>query len=173
MMATNHENDEIIEYIKNMQMFMTNAKEYINSGNKGIDSILNYMLSRANKNLTKVEYKINIPKEIKIRPFDLNVIFGNLLENAIVAAENSERKWLSLWVYYKKGMLFIEIKNSYNQILKKRGNSYLSTKEEVGEHGIGLQNVSKVVSNYHGSMQISDENSIFDVKIILYTTLDE
>ena len=70
-------------------------------------------------------------------------------------------------------MLFIEIKNSYNQILKKRGNSYLSTKEEVGEHGIGLQNVSKVVSNYHGSMQISDENSIFDVKIILYTTLDE
>ncbi|HIX14121.1 MAG TPA: GHKL domain-containing protein [Candidatus Hungatella pullicola] len=173
MMATNHKDDEIIEYIENMQMFMTNAKEYINSGNKGIDSILNYMLSGAKENLAKVEYKINIPKEIKIRPFDLNVIFGNLLENAIEAAKNSERKWLSLWVHYKKGILFIEIKNSYNQMLKKRGNSYLSTKEEVGEHGIGLQNVSKIVSNYHGSMQISDENNIFDVKIILYTTFDE
>ena len=172
IMATKKKNQEIINYIENMQMFMTNTKEYLNSGNQEIDSVLNYMLNRAKENLSKVEYKVNIPKEIEIRPFDLNVIFGNLLENAIQAAEKSEEKWLSLRVQYKKGMLFIETKNSYAHSLNKKGDHYLTTKENSRDHGIGLQNVRKVVSNYHGSMEIFDEDNIYDVKIMLYTTSD-
>lgn len=52
-------------------------------------------------------------------------------------------------------------------------NNYLTTKKEVEKHGIGLQNVKKVVNNYHGSMEIKDENSVFDVKIMLYICLVE
>lgn len=169
IMAHREENQEIINYIKNMQAFMTNTKEYLNSGNQNIDSVLNYMLNRAKENLSKVEYKVNIPAEISIPLFDLNVIFGNLLENAIQAAENSREKWLSLLVYYKKGMLFIETKNSYEHNMIKKEGRYLTTKTDIGEHGIGLQNVKKVVNSYHGSMEISDENGIFAVKIMLYT----
>ena len=35
-------------------------------------------------------------------------------------------------------------------------------------HGIGLQNVKRVVSNYHGKMKIFDQNNIFEVEIMLY-----
>lgn len=170
IMARRKENQNIINYIKNMQEFMTNTKEYLNSGNQEIDSVLNYMLNCAKEKLFKVEYKINIPNEMNIPLFDLNIILGNLLENAIQAAENSNEKWLLLMVYYKKGILFIETKNSFTHDLIKKEGRYLTTKKDIEEHGIGLQNVKKVVNSYHGSMEVSNKSSIFTVKIMLYTT---
>lgn len=71
-------NHEITDYIQNMQMFMENKSEYSNSGNKEVDSILNYMLNKAQEVLEEVEYKINIPKEMEVRLFDLNVILGTV-----------------------------------------------------------------------------------------------
>lgn len=165
----NQSKNEIVDYIQNMRMFIENKKEYTNSGNKEIDSILNYMLNEAQKILDEVEYKISIPKDISIRFFDLNIIFGNLLDNAILAASNSRRKWLSVFVHYDKGLLFINIKNSYEGRLSKWEDSYLSTKRDTGRHGIGLQNVKRVIKNYNGSINISDDNNIFDIKVVLYT----
>lgn len=171
VMADKGCNQEIIDYIYDMQMFMDNQGEYARSGNKEIDSILNYMIKKAEQILKKVEYKINIPKELGIKSFDLNVIFGNLLDNAILAASNSQEKWLYIFITYDKGMLFINIKNSFNINIIKYGKEYVTTKKDMHGHGIGLQNVKKVVNGYHGKIDITDDNDIFDVKIMLYTLL--
>lgn len=171
ILAGKDSKQEVMDYIQNMRMFMENKSEYSSSGNKEVDSILNYMIRRAQEVLDKVEYKINIPKEIGVRLFDLNVIFGNLLDNAIVAAGNSKDKWLSVLVRYEKGMLFINIQNSYAGNVVKQGKEYLTTKKEIGKHGLGLQNVKRVVNSYHGNMEILDNDNIFDVKIMLYTLM--
>lgn len=159
---------EITDYVWNMKMFIENKNEYSNTGNKEVDSILNYMLNKAEQVLNKVDYKIDIPKEIEIHPFDFNVIFGNLLDNAILAATNSKEKWLSILVKYEKGLLFINIKNSFENKNIKEGERYLTTKKEIGKHGIGLQNVKRVVNSYHGDIEIIDKDNIFDVKIMIY-----
>ena len=171
IMARKDKKWEIVEYIDNMYMFIENKNEYSSSGNKEVDSVLNYMLNKAQEVLDKVEYKINLPKEIGIQLFDLNIIFGNLLENAIYAAGNSKDKWLSVLVKYEKGMLFIHIQNSYVNTTIKQDGEYLTTKKKTGKHGIGLQNVKRVVNNYQGTMEISDEDNIFEVKILLYTSI--
>ena len=111
----------IADYVQNMGAFIENKNQYSNSGNREVDSILNYMLNRAQKTLERVEYKINIPKEIHIQTFDLNIILGNLLENAISAAGSSKDKWLSVFIRYEKGMLFINIRNSYEGSIRKQG----------------------------------------------------
>lgn len=170
MSKRNEENHrDITDYIQNMQMFMENKNEYSRSGNKEVDSILNYMLNKAQKVLDEVEYQISISQEVDVRLFDLNIILGNLLENAIQAASNSKDKKLSVLVKFKKGMLFINIWNTYNDTLIKAGNDYLTTKSEIEKHGIGLKNVKRVVNSYHGNIEISDSDNIFDVKIMLYT----
>lgn len=162
-------NGEIIDYIQNMQMFMENKNEYSSCGNKEVDSILNYMLNKAQEVLKEVEYQISIPKEVDIRLFDLNVILGNLLENAIQAAGSSKDKKLSVLVKFEKGMLFINVRNTFGDKIIKMGNDYLTTKKEAEKHGIGLKNVKRVVNSYHGNIEISDTDNIFDVKIMLYT----
>ena len=42
---------------------------------------------------------------------------GNLTENAIEAAEQTKDKWMSVDIYYEKGMLSMEIKNSFQHEL--------------------------------------------------------
>ena len=171
IIASRHKDDESINYIENMRAYLDNPSEYNSSGNKEVDSLMNYMLNKAESVLKKVDYQINVPKELEIHSFDLNVIIGNLLENAIHAAENSQKKWLEVSLSYEQGMLFIRIRNSYDNKVQKQGEIYATTKKETQEHGIGLQNVQRVVNNYKGDMQISDKDNIFDVKIILYTLL--
>lgn len=171
ILANRNNDDETINYIKDIHMYFNNTYEYISSDNKEVDSLMNYMLNKAEHILGKVDYEINIPKELEIRSFDLNVIVGNLLENAIDAAEDSQKKWLDVSLNYEQGMLFIRIRNSYDSVVKKQGYTYSTTKREMQEHGIGLRNVKKVVDKYKGNMQISDNDNIFDVKIILYTLL--
>ncbi|MCM1101169.1 MAG: GHKL domain-containing protein [Clostridium sp.] len=167
--ANNGERDEIITYIQDMGIFMENSNEYSRSGNKEVDSLLNYMLNNAEKVLNKIEYKISIPKDLGIRLFDINIILGNLLENAISAAGNSEEKWLSVFIKYEKGILFIHIMNSYSGQIIRQGTHYVTTKKETQGHGIGLQNVKKIVDSYHGTLDVEHKNNIFDVKIMIYT----
>lgn len=168
MLAKGQNVGEITEYIQNMQMFMDNPYEYVKSGNKDVDSLLNYLLNQAEEILNKVEYKIHVPQEMNIKSFDFNIIIGNLLENAILAARQSEKKCLSVELEYEKGILFIHVKNSYDNKPQKEGEKYTSTKKDKEMHGIGLQNVKKVVDSYHGNIQINDENKIFDVRVMLY-----
>ena len=48
------------------------------------------------------------------------------------------------------------------------GRVFLTTKKRKEQHGIGLQNVKKIVESYNGNMNIQTEEDIFSVKLILY-----
>lgn len=168
ILAKRQNDDKVLNYICDMQTYLENPAEYINSGNQEVDSLVNYMLNRAKAVLDKVSYDINIPKELEIRSFDLNVIVGNLLENAIEAACHSQEKRLEVFLNYEKGILFLRIRNSCSHAVKKQGEIYLTTKKQKQEHGIGLQSVKKVVDAYQGDMQIVNKDHIFDVRVMLY-----
>ena len=168
LMAERDESSEIKEYIKSMDSFMTYSGEYVSSGNTNIDSLLNLMLDDAKRELGAVSCKVCIPSELEIEPFDLNVILGNLLDNAIRAAKQTQEKDLQVKIRYKAGMLLIDVANSYTGACIKQGDRYLSTKEDSAAHGRGLSNVRCIVEKYDGDMEITDENHLFRVKIVLY-----
>lgn len=169
LLAQRDEAAQIREYIKRMDDFMMYSKEYVSSGNTDIDSLLNLMLDIAKKELGDVSCRVSIPREIAIEPFDLNVILGNLLDNAILAAKQTKEKFLDIRISYKTGMLLIRIENSYAGHLRKEGNRYISTKEDNATvHGLGMENVREVVDKYDGVLEIRDENQVFRVKAVLY-----
>ena len=57
-LATDGDHEKIISYIKNMRTFVQYEREYVRSGNKEMDSILNYFIQKAiDEGL--VEHKIN------------------------------------------------------------------------------------------------------------------
>lgn len=161
----------ILEYIGDMEAFMQNPKEVVSSGNTELDSLLNYMLHKARTVLKTVRVKVQIPEAIA-HSFDLNIILGNLLENAIEAAEQTEEKILHAAIQLKKGILTIEIENSFPGTKaapfptgKMR---FFTTKENPKEHGLGLKSVERTVEKYHGAMKIYPRDGLFCVKIILY-----
>lgn len=167
---------EIAAYVRDMQENLLNEGEYASSGNADIDSLVNLMIERARRELGSVRCRVCVPQELDISAFDWNIILGNLMDNAIDAAKKSEDRLLQLKVHYRKGMLFIELKNSYSGELLRTQERYLSTKDydrsdESQVHGLGLRNVGQIVEKYNGSMEIDDAGGIFEVRILMYVSV--
>lgn len=159
---------QMAEYLSSMQGFMVNPKEHVQTGNQSIDSLLNYKLQKAEETLLEVKAKINIPEKISLYSFDLNVVLGNLLDNAIEAAGQTEEKKLRLTICMDKGVLFLNIQNSCQGIPDGKWNSLETTKKEKEYHGIGLGNVKRIVEKYQGDMEISCENNMLEIDIMMY-----
>ena len=173
LLANKYGAAEIQNYIDQMECFIHNPKEIVSSGNMEIDSVLNYMLQKAKAELETVTIKVILPEEIK-HSFDLNVLIGNLLENAIEAARQTNEKYLNVIIELKRGVLKIQIDNSFvpgSIPTKEEGNGgkiFQTTKRKKEQHGIGLKNVKKIVESYNGNMDIQTNGDIFSVKLILY-----
>ena len=94
-----------------------------------------------------------------------------MLENAIEAARQSDRKVLYVDISLKKGIMKIQIDNSFRTVnmLQENGEKiFFSTKKRKEQHGIGLKNVKKIVESYQGDMDIEIAEDIFSVKTCLY-----
>ena len=167
-MAKKNSNKEVVVYLEKMKEQINNPSEYVKSGNEAIDVILNYMISQAKTLTDNITIKVKVPEDVELNKFDINIILGNLLENSLRALREIEKRELVVLIKYEKGILYINIKNSYSGVLKKKGHKILSTKKSTGVHGIGLDNVNKVVDKYNGIMNISSYNKKFEVDVMLY-----
>ena len=167
ILAAKNENRAIEKYIDNMGEFISNPNEIVSSGNLEIDSVMNYMLIRAKQELRTVNINVRLPKAVS-HSFDINVILGNLLENGIEAARQTTEKRLDVNIELRQGVLRIQIENSYNGKLEKRQQKLITTKREKEPHGIGLENVRKIVEKHDGIMEICPDGGVFRVLLILY-----
>ena len=165
--AKQEENEDILEYLEQMQNSLINPKEYVKTGNPKMDAIINYIFSKAERFKIATEHNIKVSKKISLKPYELNIILGNLLENALDAANESSEKYIHLNMLENKGTLIIQVENSYSGNLVTYGKRLLSTKQGTN-HGYGLSNVRKIVETHDGTMDISYDDTNFKVEIILY-----
>lgn len=163
-----HEPEKVVAYLNDMEQQLVNEDEFVSSGIQEIDSTLNYLLQDARKNLKEVKIKVALQEDLEIHGFTLNVILGNLLNNAIYAAKQSTEKYLCISIWEKQGVLYIKIENSYSGVLDFRDKKLLSTKANSEVHGIGLANVKKIIREQEGELNISWDESHFYVKAVLF-----
>lgn len=90
-----------------------------------------------------------------MKSVDVTAIFGNLLENALRAAQKSEEPFVELSVGKREnaGLLLISVSNSCTE--KPEAPSSLQGLKEP--HGIGLRSVRRTVGKYNGNMEQSWE----------------
>ncbi len=162
------ETEETNKYLDSMKKFMTNPEEYVKTGNDTVDSLLNYKIQKAKGVLNVVETKISIPEQLRLRSFDLNVLLGNLLDNAIDASMQTEDKKLKITIKLDKGILFLNICNSCQRIADGRSDFLETTKEDKVNHGIGLKNVRRIVEKYHGDIAFFYENDSMETDVMMY-----
>ena len=160
--------EELLEYLNSTYDYIDVKTEYISTGNAEVDSILNYKFFEAKKAGASIESTVNIPEKINVKPFDLNIILGNILDNAIDAIKKSVKKELKIEIELDRTVLFISISNSYNGKVNKKNDVFLTTKKDIQNHGLGLRSVQDILEKYNGQIDFDYDEQIFEVNILLY-----
>lgn len=135
---------EVKKYLDDMEDSIIVRREYSKTGNKDVDSLINYELTLASEFGAEIICDIDLPTQLNITSFDMTVILGNLLDNAVNALQQSEKKVMIISIKFMKGIIRIDIENTYNSTYKQ--------KLDGREHGIGLLSVTNALEKYHGTL---------------------
>ena len=108
-----------------------------------------------------------VPSDLKLSAYDMNIIFGNLLENAIEAQKDVKNPSIDLEINYLMNSLVVEISNRCLQKVIFKGGLPITTKQSVREHGYGLKNVKKVLDKYISTLDFECSDERFTVKILM------
>ena len=165
--AKKADNQGLIHYIEDGLGFLSFHQQFVDTGNSEIDSILNYKLQEMKNKNVHLKCSITIPKDLKINVFDLNIILGNLLNNAIEAIEKAERKYFFINIYFEKNILFIHIENTYDGNIIKEKETLMTTKEEKQLHGLGLKSISSILEKYDGDILCDYNDKYFITDVML------
>lgn len=163
-LLNNNNYQGIQEYLDDMEGSIVVKQEYSKTGNKDVDSLINYELTLASEFGTEIICDINLPEQLNITSFDMTVILGNLLDNAVNALRQSEKKVMIITIKFMKGIIRIDIENTYNSSYKR--------KPDGREHGIGLLSVTNTLEKYHGSLNTFSEENRFHTIAVLFNSLD-
>ena len=168
-MAGKHDFSNMNRYVESLNDMVEQSRPFSETGNVTVDSLLNIKLKAANHRLgLEPVLELAIPSSLPIENHDLCIILGNLLDNAIEALEQCRNGYLGISMKAEAGVLFLQIVNSYTGPLRKQGECILTSKADSQEHGIGLNNVKKIVEKYHGEMHFETEDDLFHAEILLY-----
>ena len=166
-LSRNKEWEKIDDYLKSMERIALDAVGDM-TGNKAVDALLYQKRKRAEEENIQWECDVQIPKGNDINEFDLCVLFGNLLDNALEACgrmQRNECRFINIQAKTVKKCFLLEVKNSMDRTEKYIAG--FTNKGDSQEHGIGLLNVGDVVKKYNGVVNTEAENGIFVMSILL------
>lgn len=128
--------------------------------NHAVNSVVQYYYNLAMQSgINSIDIKLNIPVNLEnILDSDVNIIIGNLLDNAILAAKSSENSFIKINCREIHGLLVITMENNYSKISKSPNGTFLSTKSNGG---IGLKSIISVSKKYRGNTRFDAKDGLF------------
>ena len=166
-LCRNKEWEKIDSYLKNMESIALEAGGDA-TGNRAVDALLYQKRKRAEEKGIRWECDVQMPKGCCINEFDLCVLFGNLLDNALEACgrmQGDQCRFLDIQARTVKKCFLLQVKNSMDR-MEKCADGF-THKVDSPEHGIGLLNVRDVVNKYDGMVNIEAEKGIFLISILM------
>ena len=152
--------DKLKEYLSKIYNAGMIGEEDIETGNSVVNAIVNTKKQTAKQKNIKFDCNINISKLLMIDDYDLCLIWGNILDNAIKAANISEERYILVQAEILKRNLIINVKNA---VASDIGQENFGMKD----WGTGLKNVNRVVQKENGVMDIETKGMVFDISIML------
>lgn len=156
--------DEASEYIKTMQNSGGLNNVLIQSGNRTLDFIINSKVS------TSSDIKFSITGSVAILPneaFDLVVLIGNMLDNAIEAARNSREHIVEIQFLATNYFQNIICRNSIDTSVLSINPTLKTTKKNTEYHGLGVKSIKKIAEKYLGIVDFFEEKGRFCIQVSL------
>ena len=165
--------DELIAYTEQYHNTLATTQSAIATGNIAIDCILTAKLDYAEKHGIKTEYSIMAPENFPLDSVELSSILGNIWNNSIEAGERliisdpTEHPYIYFYIKPYQNMILIHIENNYDGVIKGSIDGDILSVKLGKEHGLGIRRVKELVEKADGVLQITSDNKIFSVHIMI------
>ncbi|SDT37870.1 GHKL domain-containing protein [Paenibacillaceae bacterium GAS479] len=156
-----------VEHIKTTLNKIEGSYQRVNTGNLVIDALVTNTLDIARANGIRIDTRLNLSShEVPIDRYDLCVVIGNMLDNAIEASKHvriAEDRHILIKIHVTESNLLIHIRNHMDHDV-----IHLHSQKPNREfHGIGLTNIARICDKYGGHMTIETENKQFNTMVLL------
>ena len=163
-------NPEIEMHLLKMSESLAQYSKVCHSGNHTLDVVVDKYVTECRINGLNFEFDIKNNNLANIEPYDTVTILGNLLDNALEAAKQSEQKTLSLETDYRNDFSVIIVSNSCNANPMSDGKALpVTTKANKQLHGYGLKSVRNTLKKYNGdiSFDYDEKEKVFVVTVMV------
>lgn len=169
--ADEGKNNDIKEYVNVLtNNYLPNILNYINTNNAAFDAVINSKIAVCNQKNIFMEVNIKQDTNISIPPVEIAVLFGNLLDNAIDAAKDTNEKRITLDIQKNASYLIIFVSNSIKSSVLKDNKNLETSKPDKELHGIGIKSIKNIIEKHNGMIQFYEEEDEFCCHIMIDTT---
>lgn len=169
-LSQSNKNDKLSAYIDRLEEHVSLNTKIIEAGNAVVSAQLTYAMARCDESGIVLKYLLDYD-EITLGDFELNIILGNVLDNAIEASlktTESEEKIIRLSIQQKENVFMIGCANHFKGVVSAEAKQIFSTKENGENHRLGLGNIREVAESHEGKVEIKIDKQCFDIHIILH-----
>ena len=159
--------DELEKYIDNISGKLSGERSCIRTNNALVDAIINTKYKEMEEKGILCVLVLTELGGLPMEDDDVVVILSNLLNNAIEACEKCEKKTVKIKLVKEDNDIVISVKNTYNGVIKKDCNDFVSTKDDTDGHGFGIKNIRESVSKYGGTCSITYDDIEFSFSILI------
>ena len=174
----NAKNTELHAYLSELNRTFDRLEFRFQTGNTVVDTLLGmkyHEIMRTIPDLQLYADKLLFPENLMIQSYDIGVILGNALDNAIEAckkqkaAEQGAETFIRLYSFSKRKMFFIRVENSFDgEVIRRQGTEFpATTTPDKKVHGIGLTNIKNTAEKYHGGVDWTVKNKVFTLTVML------
>ena len=163
--------EEAIKYLGAFQEQAAAPANVYCTGNDLLDGLLRQKLSSGVEHGVDVAVSLDFRQGGFIAPFDLCVLMGNVLDNAVEAClkvDSPDKRFIEVSGGCSANCLLVRVKNSCAAQTAFAGGLPRSTKADKTIHGFGLRNTKRVLEHYHGNLTVAKEgDSCFIVTMLI------
>ncbi len=154
---------EAVGYCEDLRTPVQEISQTVWTGDKAIDYLISSKIALAGQSHIKTKVNIEYPHNTNIRSVDLTTVLGNLLDNALEAAETApdHLRFLNLTVWRINAMLIIKVENGYGKPTVQEDGKLLTSKTDKAFHGWGMKSIQTAVEHYDGVMNTEYADGVF------------
>lgn len=151
------------DYLGSLRTPIQEITQTVWTGDEAIDYLISSKIALAAQLHIEMKNNIEFPRHTIIRSTDLVAILGNLLDNALEAAENAndDLRFITLIIRRINDMLVIKVENGYCTVPVTNVGKLHTTKLNKELHGWGLKSACAAAEHYDGTVEISYEKNVF------------
>ena len=167
--------DEALEYMQTMQEMSSVDKNRYHTGNVIIDALLDDKSETAKQAGASLVFAGNVPDN-GISSADLCIIIANSVDNAIEACakdDSGEMKEIKIESGTRQGYYYFKAVNPFFETVTIHDDKRIATsKSDKENHGRGISNIVMAAERYEGETNISAENGVFSIEVMLHLKTD-